>query len=312
MLPPSRLVVILPLVLAFVSFVLSSITLFSGHKQGFMEDYAIVRLNTSMIGHNLVDKAKDGGAKGDEGKDGPLGRLQSWWDDKKSDAKDKIDSAKGKVAGKIAGKIGLSQWYSLHIMDACEGSFEPDPTAPNAGLNTTNCTTSAPAHRLNLTQILDHKLNVGRLGVGLNDLGWTDSVQDKLDILNDTLLGLFIVYVLGMGLSGLSMLLNLAALFLLGKSGAVVLANFMAASLAALCCIIGSVITTAAGSKAVDQINKRGARVGLAAERGSKFYIIGWITTGFMFAVTAFWLVQFLLLRRKRAAVLKTMEKGGS
>lgn len=42
-----RYMVVLPLLLALVSFVLTSLTLFAGHKQGFMEDYAIVRVGSA-------------------------------------------------------------------------------------------------------------------------------------------------------------------------------------------------------------------------------------------------------------------------
>lgn len=47
-----RYVVIVPLVLALVSFVLTSLTLFAGQKQGFMEDYAIVRVSIASSEHH--------------------------------------------------------------------------------------------------------------------------------------------------------------------------------------------------------------------------------------------------------------------
>lgn len=47
-----RLVVIFPLLLAIVSFVLAMLCLFAGHKKGFMEDYAIVRVSTYIIYRN--------------------------------------------------------------------------------------------------------------------------------------------------------------------------------------------------------------------------------------------------------------------
>jgi hypothetical protein len=42
--PLGRYFVLLPVALATVSFVLSMLGIFAGHKPGFMEDYAVVRV----------------------------------------------------------------------------------------------------------------------------------------------------------------------------------------------------------------------------------------------------------------------------
>ncbi|PNY25028.1 Uncharacterized protein TCAP_05033 [Tolypocladium capitatum] len=311
MAPVARFFVLVPLILALVSFVLTSLTLFAGNKQGFMEDYAVVRLNTSMIGRNLLDKAKDGGkdaGKSGSAKDGLLGDIKNWWDDAKGGAKDQINGIKGAAADKLAGKLGVSQWYSLHIMDSCEGNWSPNATALEPSLNVTNCTASSPSHRLNLTEMLDHELKVGPLKLNLADLDWPDSIQDKLDVLNDALMALFVVYVLAVGFSGLSMFLNLGAFLLPGKAGLVPL-NLVVGTLGGLACIIGTLIVAVAGPKGVREINDKGARVGISAERGIKFYIVSCIATGFMLGVAMFWLAQFLALRRKNKAEPSPGEK---
>ena len=107
-----------------------------------------------------------------------------------------------------------------------------------------------------------------------------------------------------MGFSGLSMLLSLGAFMLPGKTGLLLL-NFIVASLGALACIIGSIIVTVAGSKGVNQINDKGAKVGISAERGTKFYTLSWIATAFMLCVAIFWMAQFLTLRRKKKTELR-------
>lgn len=40
-----RFLILVPLVLSIVSIVLTSLALFAGQKDGFMEDYAIVRVS---------------------------------------------------------------------------------------------------------------------------------------------------------------------------------------------------------------------------------------------------------------------------
>ncbi|KJZ79282.1 hypothetical protein HIM_01433 [Hirsutella minnesotensis 3608] len=295
-----RFIVILPLLLALVSFVLNSLTLFAGHKQGFMEDYAVVRLNTSMIGHTFLQTAQGDKSKDkDKSKQGALGELEAWWDSKKKDAKDKVNEVAGSLTDRLTDKLGVSDWYSLHIMDSCQGMFAPDPTALNPTLNTTNCTVSSPDNRLNLTHILDQELNLGPLHLSLADINWPESLQDMIDTLNNALFALFVVYVLAMGLSGLSMLLQVVAVLAPGKP-VVALANLALASLAGLVCLIGSIITTVAGSKAAKHITERGTRVGISAERGNKFYILGWIATGFMLVVAVFWLGVFLTHKRRK------------
>lgn len=42
-----RLIVLIPLILSIVGTILSALSLFAGHKQGFMEDYAIARVSPS-------------------------------------------------------------------------------------------------------------------------------------------------------------------------------------------------------------------------------------------------------------------------
>ena len=41
----SRFLVLLPLVLSLVAFILTTLALFAGHKDGFMEDYAVARVS---------------------------------------------------------------------------------------------------------------------------------------------------------------------------------------------------------------------------------------------------------------------------
>ncbi|PHH83679.1 hypothetical protein CDD82_5437 [Ophiocordyceps australis] len=299
MVPVTRLAILLPLVFALVSFVLTSIALFSGYHQGTLEDYDVVRLNTSGIGHDLFDGKKDSAKKDGDGKDGEkkdgiLGDIQQWWDDTKDGARDKLNDITGDAADKLLDKLGISQWYSLHIMDTCQGEFTPT-------FNVTNCTSSTPSNRFNLTAVLDHQVSVGPVKINLATLEWPQSLQDKIDLLNGALLGLFVVYVVAMGFCGLSMLASLATFFLPAKRG-IVFGNLALASFAALACLIGSIITTIVGSKGVSEINERGERFGVKAARGSKFYIISWIATGLMLGAALFWFGQ-LLTGRKRTGV---------
>lgn len=145
---------------------------------------------------------------------------------------------------------------------------------------------------------------MGPFSLNMNDLDWPDSIQDTIDTLNDALLALFVIYVLGVGFSGLAMIACVAGFFLAGR-GAVVLANLILATLAALCTIIGSIIATVAAKKGVKKINEMGDDVGLSADVGTKFLILTWVSAAAMIVATAYWTAQICLARKERKRTWK-------
>lgn len=46
----------------------------------------------------------------------------------------------GDVADKLADELGISQFYTVHIMDLCQGEYAPNATAADAWMNVTECT----------------------------------------------------------------------------------------------------------------------------------------------------------------------------
>lgn len=140
----ARAVVLIPLVLSIGVLVLSSLALFAGHKEGFMEDYAIARLNVSRIGYDILSSGSDGEEESQEEDDDSSfwDTIEETWDDAKESVIDEINDIVGDIAGDIAETLGISEWYSLHVMDACEGNYSPNSTAEGASLNITECTGS--------------------------------------------------------------------------------------------------------------------------------------------------------------------------
>lgn len=92
---------------------------------------------------DVGDDASTNTNDGDEG-DGILDKVKDKWNDIKEDIKDDINKFSGDIADELADKLGISEWYSIHVMDACMGQYKPNATTPGAGLNTTNCTDSDP------------------------------------------------------------------------------------------------------------------------------------------------------------------------
>ena len=140
-----RLIVGVPIILSIVRFVLAMLSLFSGYKRGFMEDYHIIMFNTSELGHNLVPTPTSGDSSPTSTSGG--GGIGGFWTSLVSEAtaavgaiESELASIEDDIADELAKALGIKEFYSLHIMDACEGYFKPNATAPHAGYNVTNCT----------------------------------------------------------------------------------------------------------------------------------------------------------------------------
>ncbi|KAG5921129.1 hypothetical protein E4U42_005964 [Claviceps africana] len=297
-LAPRQLVILLPIVLTLVTFILSMLALYAGHEKGFMEDYAIVRLDTSKIGHNILGASSEKNKKDGEKKNARdlLGDFKNWVGDKKDDAKDKINEVTGKIADKVVKGLGIKDWYSLHVMNSCEGYWSPNSTVPDAGLNITNCSSSSPDDRFNLSKILDKEIKAGPIDLNLARMR-LDTVQEKLDKLSRAILSLFVIYAIGAGLSGLAFLCSIVA-FWKPDLGRIVLVNFVVSAPGFLTLFIASMIVTVAANTGVTAINKVGGIIGLSAAKGTKFYTLTWVSTGFMGFIALFWLVQFCAVRK--------------
>lgn len=160
-------------------------------------------------------------------------------------------------------------------------------------------TLARSAGRFNLSQILDKELTAGPVKLNLANIKWPDSIQETLDDINQAILGVFVIYAIGAGFSGLAFLSSILALWK-PDLRRVVLANFVISSLGFLSLLIGSIVVTVAANKGVKDLNKAGEKVGLSATTGTKFYTLSWISTSFMGIVALFWLGQFCAVRRDR------------
>ena len=122
--------------LSLVGLVLMVLALVAGRTPGFMEDYHLMMLNTSGLGQNIIPTGDKMPTPCKHG--GLLGKI---CESTTSRAKDAITSGledliENDIAGKLAESLGIQQWYSLHVMNLCEGTFANVTGAYNA----TNCT----------------------------------------------------------------------------------------------------------------------------------------------------------------------------
>lgn len=55
---------------------------------------------------------------------------------------DALSDAENDLADELAKKLGIKEFYSIHLADLCDGDFAPNATNPDATFNVTNCTTA--------------------------------------------------------------------------------------------------------------------------------------------------------------------------
>ena len=65
-------------------------------------------------------------------------------DEVEEDLKDKGSDLTNEVIDRVTDRLGISDWYSLHVMSACEGYYEPNATEHDPSLNVTGCSTDSP------------------------------------------------------------------------------------------------------------------------------------------------------------------------
>ena len=91
-----------------------------------------------MMGQDLLSKGGDGKKddKRDDDDDDNGGGLSKFLDKAGEVGNDLV----GGAVDDVADALGISDWYSIHVMNACEGNFESNSNASSTSLNTTSCT----------------------------------------------------------------------------------------------------------------------------------------------------------------------------
>lgn len=307
----------IPLALSIIAFVLSMIALFAGTgpQQQALEDYHMLAINISGFGQDLIpsltsDEASEPSQSSGGGFFDDLGStLSNIGDDISDTITDEINSLIGEAADEITEKLGISEWYSLHVMNWCEGDFAPNSSVVGAWYNITNCTERSAGIHFNLTEILNHEISVGPLELNTDQIPIPDAIQNAIEDLNSALLALFVLFVLGAALSGFTILLNLVTIFFSftwSRRGShrrdsghkkTIIGNAVFNFLAAVVLAVAAAIATVIGKKVASEITDAGEDVGISANAGMKFIGICWGAFGAMFLAFVFWCASCCLPR---------------
>jgi len=313
-----RATALFPMACAIVAFILGMLCLFAGHKPGFMEDYHILTLNTSTLGHELVPTPTESGSSATP--TSTSSSVGSFFSNLAQNITDEIDNIEGELADdlndvlgdladKLAGELGIHQFYSLHLMDLCEGNYAPNATEKGAHKNVTKCSNQTAMYHFDISKQISQELSIGKFNISLEDLGWSDKIQDGINDLNVAMDATFVLYAIAIASAGLAILTSLLAFFLHG-SRLMSLGNWGLASLSFLTFLIASIIITMVQNKASHILNKYGNEIGLYAYKGGKYLILTWVSVAVMFLATAAWVVEFCVGRKNKKR--EYTEKGGT
>lgn len=149
-----KLLIALPVVLSTAAFILSLLSLLAGYKDSFMEDYNIMTLNTSQLGQQAVREFANGNlqlptATTGNDESAIASAIASATASLPPAEASEVASAAATILGEIgsdlarslADELGISEFYSIHAMDFCQGRFRPNATTLGASHNVTNCST---------------------------------------------------------------------------------------------------------------------------------------------------------------------------
>ncbi|KAK3072478.1 hypothetical protein LTR53_006730 [Teratosphaeriaceae sp. CCFEE 6253] len=287
-----RFLAILPVLLCAAGLALSLLCLFAGSSKGFMEEYAIVTLNTSRIGASVLNASHSSSNP-----------ILSYIDNVTNSIENEINQD----LASFARDLGLHDFYSAHLLDFCEGYYTPGPV-PNATLsrakihqNVTSCLNRTAMYSFNPRHILQKELNdSGHGNINLTSLDWPSDVDKGLHALVIAQRATFVLYCVAIALIGIAMLLALASIFMQGRLSALV--NVLVDWLAFLAIALASAIATAVAVKAADVINKYGDKIGVHADKGSKFLVLTWVATAVMLAASIVWCFDCIVGRRQKRA----------
>jgi len=280
-----RLSAIFPLLCALAAFILSLLCLFAGSTRSFLQNGELLTLNTSRLGHTDVFKTSNGNS----------GFFSSLVNSLEGD----INSLLNDVSSDVARALGIHDFYTAHIMDYCDGYYEPNTTVTkqeHPSENVTHCSNRTALFHFDPTAIIESELAPG---INLTDIHWPSEIEDATKSVELASKVMFIFYCIGIGFAGLAVIGAVWGVLANGRISASV--NFTLDMFAFFTLALASIISTVVIVKAVNAINKYGADIGIAAYKGSTFLGMTWAATALMLLASIVWIAEFCRGRGRHA-----------
>lgn len=280
-----RLSALFPLACSLAALILTLLCLFAGTNKSFLPNAELLTLNASRLGHTTLFNTTDGNG----------GFLSNLINDVEGD----IDNLINNVTSDIARDLDLKDFYAAHIMTYCEGYYEDsgNTSLRHAKENITYCSNRTALFHFDPTTIIENELAPG---VNLSDLHWPKALEDGVRSIELASKVMFVFYVIGIIFAGFAFLGAIWGVFANGRISAFL--NWGLDVMAFLAIGIASAIATAIVDKAVNDINKYGKEIGLAAYKGKEFLGMTWAATAVMSLGSFMWIAECCAGRRKSKA----------
>lgn len=273
---------ILTVVCSLAALILALLCLFAGSNRTFLQNADVLTLNVSQIGQievfNTTSEEDD-----------------NFLDDLINDAQDFANDLIGSAAEAITDRLNISDFYAVHIMNYCEGEFEPNGTASGASKNTTWCSRRNALFHFDPAAIIEERLPAG---ITLEDLRWPDDIDRAINAIRAASIAQFVFWCLGIGFAGIAVIAAAFSIFTNGRLTAC--GVFVLSVLSFLSLGIAAAIATVAMAKATDAINNYGNDVGVSATKGVTFLGLAWGAAAAMLVAMIVSIVQVCGGRRER------------
>lgn len=275
---------LITLLCSAAALVLSFLLLFAGGTRSFLQDTDVLTLNMSRLGYtgNVFNTT-----------DGNGGLLSDIINSAQADVNELINNATAEVAS----QLNISDFYTVHVMNYCEGQYTPSAAAAVVGEDvsedTTYCSPRNALFHFNVTEIVSNALPAP---ITLGDISWPQAVTDAQNTIRAASIAAVILYILAIVFTGLAFLGAVFGFFTSGRLSAC--CNVIIDLLAFLCIGGASGVATAIMIIAVNRLNEYGADLGVSATRGNKFLGMTWAATGVMLIALIVSFVQLCVGRR--------------
>ncbi|KAH0566422.1 hypothetical protein GP486_000170 [Trichoglossum hirsutum] len=201
---------LMPFVCMITALSVSLLCIFAGSKRGFLENVEIITLNTSQFGRfsPIIHTRSSSTTKNILSAGGIVRGARNFIASVVSNIDSVASDAGSSLADNSADpeefrdRLGIHDFYSAYIMNYCEGNYQ------DGRKDTISCSKPTTMYSFDPAQIL--QLELDKKGFTLSDLGWPASIEGQFDGLRTASKILFLLYIVSIVGTGLSILMNLA------------------------------------------------------------------------------------------------------
>jgi hypothetical protein len=282
---PSAIVAI---ALAIAALIMSLLVLLAGKDPNNLKNIYVLNIKTTGIAGN-VDLIP-------ESNNGFLDRIG-----------DRIDEFAGGVADKAVNALGVHDLYSWKVMTFCTGDQSLQETRDGKSLDIQRCGRLKPGMSFDLKQKLEDDLFEGQE----LPFEFPQDAEQANDILKGVSKAMGILYIIGVALTGLTVLMSILGLFISSRIFAFL--TSIVAFLAFISLGVASGLLTALMVKLHEEFTRHLSQYGFSFSKSKLALGLTWAAVGCMLVVTLFWFFSICCGPRKNRdpAPMTTRKTGG-